>query len=310
MTELSRILSSHPDEGATFIIEDKIGVYAAAMVYRDRHPVSGHLRLANPQNPEHVDMLEGWIGRRETPVPTSLNDVGEREESGQERDWRICWEVYCELVDAIKDGRTAPAHPARDPHGQIIPIACKIWTRDLLSLARRRGDAGKAIMALAEANALNETAWPEADPAASEPERQPARSEMVPSFAGSAPPLDGRQELPAGVAPSDNLTNDVTDGPCQGAAACDSPTTMTVTEDTSPPPILNEKNRRDAFLKWAETTYGKTLDGLPGRDDLKLLGRQHVAANINDDDARWLRRHLPRERTKGGAGFHRDKRPS
>src|SRR5262249_5139953 len=152
-----------------------------------RHPVSGHLRLANPQNPEHVDMLEWWIGRRETPVPANLNDVGvEREESGQERDRRICWGVYCELVEAIKDGRTAPAHPARDPHGQMIPIACKIWTRDLLSLARRRGDAGKVIMALAVANALNETAWPEAEPAASESERdQPVRSEMVALSAGA-----------------------------------------------------------------------------------------------------------------------------
>jgi len=167
--ELSRILPSHPDEDEPFIIEDTINVYAASMVYRDRHPVTGHLEPVharldkrdgpvgpNPQDPCHIAMLEYRIGRREKRVPTSLSSVGvESEETEQERNWRICWEVYRTLVAGINDGTIKPAHVALDRQGRIIPLACKIWIRDLLSLALQRGDAGNAIAALAEANAAS-----------------------------------------------------------------------------------------------------------------------------------------------------------
>jgi hypothetical protein len=156
VTELSRILPSHPDEGGPFIIEETISVYAAAMAYRNRHPVSAHLRDAEIQDPEVVDLLERRIGRRAKRVPETLNEVGtEREETDQERNWRICWEVYCTFVAGINDGTIKPAHVALDPQGRIIPLACTIWTRDLLSLALQRGDAGKTITALAEANAAS-----------------------------------------------------------------------------------------------------------------------------------------------------------
>jgi hypothetical protein len=101
-------------------------------------------------------MLEWRIGRREIRLPATLDEVGaEREETGEERDWRICSEVHLTLVAGINDGTIKPAQVARDRQGRIIPLACKIWTRDLLSLALQRGDAGKTIAALAEANAAS-----------------------------------------------------------------------------------------------------------------------------------------------------------
>jgi hypothetical protein len=101
-------------------------------------------------------MLEYRIGGREKRVPTSLSSVGlEPEETEQERNWRICWEAYRTLVAGINGGTIKPVHVALDRQGRIIPLACKIWIRDLLSLALQRGDAGKAVTALAEANAAS-----------------------------------------------------------------------------------------------------------------------------------------------------------
>jgi hypothetical protein len=63
----------------------------------------------------------------------------------------------------------------------------------------------------------------------------------------------------------------------------------------------------------AGVTYGKYLKTqphmVPNRGNLKELGRQYVASNVNEEDARWVRKTLlPKELTKGGAAFHR-KRP-
>jgi hypothetical protein len=70
--------------------------------------------------------------------------------------------------------------------------------------------------------------------------------------------------------------------------------------DAAPPPILNEQERRRALLKWAKTEYGEDLAKIVDRDELLLLGRAHVASNVNSDDVRCLRRQAPRHVRTGG----------
>jgi hypothetical protein len=68
----------------------------------------------------------------------------------------------------------------------------------------------------------------------------------------------------------------------------------------NPERILNEQKRRGELLTWAKRKYGKDLATLPNRDTLLEQGRQHVAANINQGDVRWLRRKAPEELRRGG----------
>jgi hypothetical protein len=70
--------------------------------------------------------------------------------------------------------------------------------------------------------------------------------------------------------------------------------------DAAPPPIRNEEKRRGALLKWAKTEYGEDLAKIVGREELLVLGRNHVASNINSDDVRWLRRQAPKYVRMGG----------
>jgi hypothetical protein len=86
---------------------------------------------------------------------------------------------------------------------------------------------------------------------------------------------------------------------------------------TKCPPILSKQQRRAALLAWGKTKFAEILKRIsngdakaapliPNRDELKELGRDEVAANVNEGDARWLRsKLLPKELTKGGAGFHK-----
>jgi hypothetical protein len=78
----------------------------------------------------------------------------------------------------------------------------------------------------------------------------------------------------------------------------------------SKPPILNKQTRHAKLLNWAKSKYGDDPIWLPNRDQLKDQGRIKVAGNVNEEDARWLRKELlPKERTRGGAGFHKEHRP-
>lgn len=137
--------------GPPFVLTDEPLVYGAAMVYRDRHPVGGHLGFAELQNPEHVAMLEGVIGRRAERLPETLSEVGAaRAESCRERDWRICWEVCCEVVAGINDGTIEPVYTARDRWGRVIHVACRIRIADLIAIERRRRDAGVILSSVAD----------------------------------------------------------------------------------------------------------------------------------------------------------------
>jgi hypothetical protein len=270
MPELSSIPPRHPDEGEPFIIEETISVYAAATVYRNRHPVSGFLKLAKIQDRKHIKMLEHWIGRREPRVPETLSEVGaEFAESGEERDWRICWEVYCELVAGINDGTITVAHIARDQSGQIIPIACKIWTRDLLNLARKRGDAGTTLTALANANAINDAALADGEPEASEPEREKPGDLSAPSEP---------QDQPVAESPPRLRTIEVV--------------------------MQDGKEEYPNVLQRARELW-PDLTKLPNREGLLAWGKKEFA-HFGWKHARYLRNRLgPDESKKGGARMHK-----
>jgi hypothetical protein len=71
-------------------------------------------------------------------------------------------------------------------------------------------------------------------------------------------------------------------------------------EANNPKPILKKEKRRNEFLAWAKGEYGQDLANLPNRDKLLGLGRDNVASNVNQSDARWLRQHAPQEARRGG----------
>jgi hypothetical protein len=72
----------------------------------------------------------------------------ERPETGGERNWRISWEVACELSEGIGNGRIIPIRMEPDRQGRPIGLLCTICISDLLDLARSRGDAGDIVSSL------------------------------------------------------------------------------------------------------------------------------------------------------------------
>jgi hypothetical protein len=121
-----------------FRIGNTLTVFAAAMVYAGRHPHPRFLR--NGSIEQHRQFLRAGIRERER----------EREPPTRIRAQQ-CWDIYCELINRIKQHRLTPAKSAYLEDGEVDPRRTMIESADLVQLANERGEQPKYLKHLLRA---------------------------------------------------------------------------------------------------------------------------------------------------------------
>jgi hypothetical protein len=112
-----------------FEFGDTLTVFEASMVYAGRHPHGQFLKGANVN--DHLKFLRAGIP--------------EQPRSRVRARARRSWDIYCALIDRIKDGIIVPARISYQQSGEIDPIRTLIRTRHLVDLARDRGEHPKYL---------------------------------------------------------------------------------------------------------------------------------------------------------------------
>ena len=113
------------DEKA-FVIGDALTIFEAAMVYAGRHPHPRFLR--NGSIEDHVQFLRAGIREREPRRRIRA---------------RRSWDIYCELINRIKQRWLTPVKSAYSEDGEVDPRRTVIQTADLVLLAKERDEQPK-----------------------------------------------------------------------------------------------------------------------------------------------------------------------
>jgi hypothetical protein len=122
-----------------FKISDVHTIYEAAMIYAGRHPYPHFFAVKDSDIKEHLEFLK--LG------------VSEASPSKRPRA-RRSWDIHCELVKRIEQGRIQRVKLAYDQQGKIDPCRTQIRTLDLAGLATDRGEKPRYLRPLlAERNA-------------------------------------------------------------------------------------------------------------------------------------------------------------
>ena len=121
-------------EEEPFEIGDTLTVFAAAMIYAGRHPHSRFLR--NGSIEDHVQFMRAGIREREPRTKIRA---------------RRSWDIYCELINRIKQRRLTPVKSAYLEDGEVDPRRTVIEIADLVLLANERGEQPKYLKHLLRA---------------------------------------------------------------------------------------------------------------------------------------------------------------
>src|SRR5262249_23606867 len=101
-------------EEEPFEIKEEINVFDGAMIYSGRHPCPRFLRDGTLE--DHLQFLKAGIPR--------LARSRARARARQS------WNILCEIIERIEQGKIFPIRRAFDDRGQLDPVRTRIRTSD------------------------------------------------------------------------------------------------------------------------------------------------------------------------------------
>jgi hypothetical protein len=120
------------DEDQPFKIKETLTLYEAAMVYAGRHPYPRLFGVAKDDAGELIEIVQ--LSFSQPPSRISRKQHAQRS-----------WDIYCTLLERIKQGTIQPVRRAYDQTGALDPGRTTIRTCDLAALAAERGDGSKYL---------------------------------------------------------------------------------------------------------------------------------------------------------------------
>jgi len=146
-----------PGGEPAFEVGEELSIYEAACVYRDTHPRPKQIGDLDLDEARDCSVAEGLMGLRRDRLSGDGRNNWTAPPEGYKQARRAARDAYLELIEAVKSGRLEPVRAGFFGAGDLNPFRTFIWRRELIDLAKKRGDAGTIVKTLiAEADLAKE----------------------------------------------------------------------------------------------------------------------------------------------------------